>query len=129
MRCSPNFYNQPRYDAVLIQTTEGMIFGRLLALFIAQPTKKHKGAPIALILPYDGTFRTNERNKDQHFGLHRVRPFPQAKAELFAAQSIIRGGLLIPAYDTDTDYFVFDVLDGDMFLRMREVMYNERYPV
>ncbi|TEB21349.1 hypothetical protein FA13DRAFT_1832638 [Coprinellus micaceus] len=129
VRCSPDFYNKPRYDAVLIQTTEGMIFGRLLALFIARPTKKHKGVPIALILPYDGTFRTNERNKDQHFGLHRVRPFPQAKAELFAAQSIIRGGLLIPAYDTDTDYFVFDVLDGDMFLRMREVMYNERYPV
>jgi hypothetical protein len=37
------------------------------------------------------------------------------------ARSIIRGVLLVPTFEKEGDYFVFDVLDADFFLRTKEL--------
>jgi hypothetical protein len=117
LRCSPQFYGRPRYDSAMINTAEGIIFGRLIHLFVLRANKEDKGVAVALICPYDGSVAHTLRKKDAIMGFHRVRPGRASKPEFFFAQQIIRGTLLVPAGDTPTDFLVFDVLDGDMFLR------------
>ena len=46
-------------------------------------------------------------------------------AEFVDAHSIIRGVLLVPTFEKDDDYFVFDVLDADLFLHVKE-LWKER---
>ena len=49
----------------------------------------------------------------------------RGSAKFVDARSIIRGVLLVPTFEKEGDYFVFDVLDGDLFLRMKE-LWKER---
>ena len=41
--------------------------------------------------------------------------------KFFSVKSIIRGALLAPSFDDEDEYLVLDVLDGDMFLRVRDI--------
>ncbi|KAG2012091.1 ubiquitin and ribosomal protein S27a [Coprinopsis cinerea AmutBmut pab1-1] len=124
LRCSPSFHGRPRYDSVILQTTTGNIFARLLALFTLQApgTPDTDAIPIALALPYTAPIPKNLSTKDAAAGFYRVRRTVQAGAELFFARSIIRGAVLIPVNEQETDYLVFDVADSDMFLRVRELL-------
>ena len=82
--------------------------------------------PWAFIQPYDspiGALTTKEKEME----LHRVRAQPRGSAEFVDARSIIRGVLLIPTFEKDGNYFVFDVLDADLFLRIKE-LWKERQP-
>ena len=54
-----------------------------------------------------------------------MRAQPRGSAEFVDARSIIRGVLLFPTFEKEGDYFVFDVLDADFFLRMKE-LWKER---
>ncbi|KAJ3519256.1 hypothetical protein NMY22_g13291 [Coprinellus aureogranulatus] len=120
LRCSPQFHGQPRFDAVMINTDEKDIYGRLLYLFVLKVGKDDEGVPVALAIPYDGSVTKQQRRKDTEMGFHRVRPPRTPTAEFFFARQIIRGTLLVEAGDIPTDYLVFDVLDGDMHLRTQE---------
>lgn len=129
VRCSPSFQNSPRYDTVLIKLDQTVMFARLLGLFVVRPAQdpKHPGVPVALVLPYDAHITPAERRKDARFGLHRVRETSTGRPQLYFARSIIRGGLLVPVEDSQVDFYVFDVADGDMFLRVREITHCEKY--
>jgi hypothetical protein len=59
--------------------------------------------------------------KEKKLELFRVRGKPRRSAEFVDARSIIRGVLLVPTFGQDTDYYVFDVLDADIFMRVREL--------
>ena len=37
-------------------------------------------------------------------------------------RSIIRGAVLVPAFDKEGEYLVMDVLDADMFVRVRKML-------
>ena len=54
-----------------------------------------------------------------------MRAQPRGSAEFVDARSIIRGVVLVPTFEKDDDYFVFDVLDADLFLRVKE-LWKER---
>ncbi|TEB18351.1 hypothetical protein FA13DRAFT_1822013 [Coprinellus micaceus] len=132
LRCSPSFYNNPRYDSVMIQVDDGHpLFARLLHLFTVanshDPTSPR--IPLALILPYDGHVTQQEVTHDSFLGFHRIRPQVKPIPEVVFARWIIRGALLIPSFGDDeddismtADHFVFDILDSDMFLRMRDII-------
>lgn len=132
LRCSPSFYRSPRYDSVMIQTDGGHpLFARLLHLFTVANSQDPTSAriPLALILPYDGQVSQDERQQDKFLGFHRVRPKAKPIPEVVFARWIIRGTLLVPAFGDDednvsitADHFVFDILDSDMFLRMRDIV-------
>jgi hypothetical protein len=117
LRCAPQFYGRPRYDTAMVNTAEGTVFGRLIYLFSLRAKKEDKGVAIALMCPYDGSVAQALRKKDATMGFHRVRPGRHPRLEFFFARQIIRGALLVHAGDVPTDFLVFDVLDGDMFLR------------
>ena len=76
--------------------------------------------PWAFIQPYDSPIGPLT-NKEKDLKLLRVRAQPRASAEFVDARSIIRGILLIPTFEKDGDYFVFDVLDDDLFMRVQEI--------
>ena len=79
-----------------------------------------KSYPTALIQPCDApTGRL--RRKDIDLGFTRVRSRPRDRSEFVSVRSIIRGAVLVPAFDKDGEYLVMDVLDADMFVRVRKM--------
>lgn len=120
LRCNPSFYNKPRYDHVIIQTTNGSVLAQLLFVFTCVIDSIHY--PIALVHPYDAPIGRRTQ-KDKHFGLYRVRAKPRASSEFVYLESIVRGVLLAKdANSVHTDYndsFILDSVDTDMFLRIK----------
>ncbi|KAG2343754.1 hypothetical protein BDR05DRAFT_975792 [Suillus weaverae] len=108
LQCNPQFFNAPCFDCVFIQTKQKVILGRLLLLF--ECPVGNNVYPLALIHPYDAP--TGARlQKYKHLNLFR--------AEFFSIRSIIRGALLV--HNENLDYFIVDMVDMDMFLRVKEM--------
>jgi len=118
LRCTPQFHGVPRYDCVIIRTVDRVIFGRLLFIFtIVEGSTTY---PLALIHPYDAASGP-QRRKDRDLGLIRVRARPRASAEFISVHSIIRGAYLVQDGADVNDFFVVDVVDTDMFLRIKKI--------
>ncbi|KAF7377675.1 hypothetical protein MSAN_00190400 [Mycena sanguinolenta] len=105
LRCNPCFHNRERYDAALVKTTAADIFVRLVYVFTCEIGGKVH--PFALVQPLD--VKTGIRTNKEKALVH----------------SIIRGALLAPDFDKRGDYFVVDVVDADMYFRLK-AMYPER---
>lgn len=119
LRCNPNFYGHPRYDSVVLDTgNDTVIFGKLLHVFICSIGQRLE--PIALVWPFDAPIGMRSR-KDKHLGLYRVRAKPRDKAEFFSLRSLVRGAVLVQDFDKYGDFLVMDVVDTDMFLRMKTI--------
>jgi hypothetical protein len=73
---------------------------------------------LALVQSMDSPLGTR-RTVDRDLRFTRLRARPAALSEFISIHSIIRGALLVPDYDSDTDFFVVDYVDTDMFLRSR----------
>ncbi|KAH7927024.1 hypothetical protein BV22DRAFT_1153995 [Leucogyrophana mollusca] len=119
LRCSPSFYNAPRYDCVIYQVDNNQFaFARLIFLFecsIANTTY-----PTALIHAYNAPIGQRPR-KDKDLGLWRIRTRRRADAEFISVKSIIRGAAVAEDKTTPGDFFVIDTIDTDTFLRMKEM--------
>ncbi|KAJ3841526.1 hypothetical protein F5878DRAFT_531507, partial [Lentinula raphanica] len=117
LRCNPNFHNRPRYDFVIIRTAhDGPVFAQMRYLFAC--TVAGKPYPIALIQAYRVVHARSSHDKD--LGLLRIRK--DRVTELISVQSIVRGAVVLPASDNPMkadEMLVWDVLDGDMFLRVK----------
>ena len=120
LRCTPQFFGKPRYDFVLVDTVNGNIFARILYLFVIWIDQK--SYPIALIQPFDAYLGPTRRT-DKDLGLYRVGMKPRGKSEFISVLSIIRGALLVEAYDVGAGngYLVVDLIDGDMFFRVQQL--------
>ncbi|KAK0492589.1 hypothetical protein EDD18DRAFT_1108963 [Armillaria luteobubalina] len=53
LHCSPNFYNVPCYDGVIINTEKGVYIGQLIQLFECEYLEQQY--PLALVHPFDVT--------------------------------------------------------------------------
>jgi hypothetical protein len=119
LRCNPSFHGRPRFDCVIVYRGDGYYFARLLYLF----TYNFQGTtfPIALIQPYADVLPP--RKKDRELRLHRLRPTGKKHSDsiFISARSIRRGAFLVPALDHPNDLIVVDVIDTDMFLRIRSM--------
>lgn len=118
LRCNPNFQRKPRYDCVIINTTEGILFARLIFIFITEIDGEEY--PWALIHPYDSPIG-RLTSKEKKLGLFRVRAQLRGRTEFVDVRTIIRGVVLFPTFEKETDYYVFDVLEEDIFMRIQEV--------
>ncbi|KAG1726420.1 uncharacterized protein EDB91DRAFT_1239645 [Suillus paluster] len=125
LRCSPSFHNLPRYDCVIVNTTAGVFFARLLFLFTC--VIHDTFYPIALVHPNDAI--TGRRlQKDKHLKFWRVRSQPRETAsEFILAESIIRGVALAPDLTTAGDFLVMDTVDSDIFLHMKQMHLAARH--
>lgn len=121
LRCNPSFHGHPRYDGALVKTTGGHIFVELIYMFSS--TVEKKSHPFGLVLPLD-THAIGR--KDRLLRLHRLHAKPRKNAEFISAHSIIRGVLLAPDFDNYGEFFIVDIVDTDISLRLKD-MYPDRY--
>ena len=102
LHCSPKFHGRPRYDAVIVQTTNGIIFAHLICIFSYK--FEEKDYTVALIQACDAPIGRLLR-KDIDLGFSRVRSRPRESSELVSVDSIIRGAVMVPSFDKDGEYF------------------------
>ena len=122
LRCSPKYYNHPRHDCVLLNTNDGPIFAQLVFIFVIKLDGKNY--PIALIQAYEKprSVPATLRKKDKDLGFLRLQQCKENHMEFFWVQSIIRGVVVVPAYDDRNHSIVFDILDADMVLRVLDIL-------
>ncbi|EKM75982.1 hypothetical protein AGABI1DRAFT_94447 [Agaricus bisporus var. burnettii JB137-S8] len=109
LHCREEFHGHARYDCVLVHA-DPPYFARLKLLFTFSPftpVYKHQNRPL----------------RDKDLQLLRLRAVNSAEsAEFISIHSVLRGAVLIPSGESGIykdDYFVYDLLDPDMFLRAR----------
>lgn len=80
--------------------------------------------PLALVQPYPQVSPTSNPalQKDIDLRFLRLSKARDQDTEIVFVQSFVRGAVLIPAYDIDNHFLVFDVLDCDMAVRVREIL-------
>jgi hypothetical protein len=120
LRCNPDFRGNPRFDFAIVQTTNGFIFAKLVFLF--EYTIEDTPYSFALIHPYDAAIGPR-RQKDIDLGFYRVRAKPRQSSEFISVRSIVRGALLVEDFGRDGDHLVIDLVDSDIFLRLK-AMYS-----
>ncbi|KAJ3831635.1 hypothetical protein F5878DRAFT_549282, partial [Lentinula raphanica] len=115
--CNPSFHNAPRFDYIMFNSQSGPVFAQMHFLFVC--TVADFEYPIALIQAYKVV--NNRSSHDKDLGLLRVRKLRET--ELISVRSIIRGAVLVPASEDplkSDEMLVWDVLDSDMFLRVKK---------
>ena len=118
LRCSPSFFGKPRNDCVLVCTVEKLIFACLIFIFVIELHDIY--CPIILVQPFDLYLGPRHR-KDEELGLFRLGI--KSVSEFIPLQSIVRGSLIIKDFseEREGEYIVVDVIDGDMFFRVKEM--------
>ncbi|KAG5640563.1 hypothetical protein DXG03_008070 [Asterophora parasitica] len=116
LRCSPQFFGNPRYDCVMYNAGDMAIkFGRLIFVFTFD--LEDVEYLFALIHPYNAPTGVLRR-KDKHLGLVRVRARSRVDSTFIPIRSIIRGACLVPTFSDKGKYHVVDNIDADMFLHL-----------
>lgn len=133
LRCNPKFYGYPRYDSVIVNSDPDPYFARLICLFTCM--FNGQSYPLALIQPFTSVYtHRNRKQKDIDFELLRLRKNFRKDFQIVSIYTFIRGAVIIESGETpdppgpafkSRDYFLFDLLDPDMFLRGRNEI--ERY--
>jgi hypothetical protein len=112
------FFGKPRYDFIMVNSSTGPFFAQLVFLFATKTGTRTNAW--ALIHPYDspvGYPSTYEKGLE----FYRIRAKTRSSTRFIPANAIIRGALVIPTHLKDNDYYVFDLLDDDLFMRVREL--------
>ncbi|KIJ52403.1 hypothetical protein M422DRAFT_156634, partial [Sphaerobolus stellatus SS14] len=110
LRCNPDFYGQPRYDCVLINTNP-VTFGKILALFsyYGRAKVRHDIAFIRLLRPCSWKPKTKWDG---------CTVYEEKECDFFLLKYLIRGCHFIPTFnETNKRYYLNDLVDGDAFLR------------
>ncbi|KAJ7734783.1 hypothetical protein DFH07DRAFT_870865 [Mycena maculata] len=118
LRCNPSFHQRPRFDGALIRTETGHIFVQLIYVF--QISVGQNTYPFALAQPLDKPIGRSSP-KDRDLKLLRVRAKPRQSSEFFSVHSIVRGVVLVPDSEKAGDFLVMDVVDADMYFRLKSV--------
>jgi len=119
LRCNKSFFGQERRDCVLIKSEHGHFFARLLHLFkVTVGTQTHALAYVKRYSRPSGPLR----RKDKDLGLYRLQSRAN-RFEIVPLESVVRGALLVPDSDNPEECFVVDTVDGDMFLRMKTLIF------
>ena len=121
LRCSENFHGRPRYDFVIVQTVEKRIFVQLIYIFTVTVSKVKY--PLALVQPFNALVPNDTVEKDRDLGLIHVCTQARDKSKIIPVALIIRSAVLVKdlSVNMENDYLVMDIIDGDMFLRVKEM--------
>ncbi|KAF8427564.1 hypothetical protein L210DRAFT_3614930 [Boletus edulis BED1] len=125
LRCNPSFHGNQRYDCVLISTQDRHgntthIFARLLMMFRYVLNGNQDPLDLALVQPMDAP-TGNQCVLDHDLGFTRLCTRPTARSEFISLRSVVRGALLVPDFRHAGDFFLVDYIDGDWFLRAKQL--------
>ena len=119
LRCNPKFNNKPRHDHVLVVTPNGgVMFAQLIFMFTT--SNDNKTDPWVLIHPYD-TEVGRPTPLERDFQLFRIHAKACGSSRFISAKSIIHGVVVVPTHVKNNNYFVFDLLDDDLFMHVRDL--------
>ena len=118
LRCSPNFYNHPRYDCVMANIDDEIVFAQLAHLFTII-IDGNLPLVIALVHRFEQQSPPVHIRKDRDL---RFRLRWQDTGCFILVQLIIWGVPIFPAFDDERDSIVFDIVDTDMFLCISEIL-------
>jgi hypothetical protein len=133
LRMNSKFHNNERYDSCILNVDDThVVFGQLIAVLgVMVGNKEHL---LAIVLPYDEklseqgnvTLQRERKRRDKDLRFHRLRACKMKKPTVVFATSILRGALLVPDHSCphSDEYLVFDVVDQDMWLRMKTMTPN-----
>ncbi|KAK0493804.1 hypothetical protein EDD18DRAFT_1107781 [Armillaria luteobubalina] len=129
LRCSPDFYNHPRYDCLLIDSTDRPFFAQLMMVFTC--VIGGKDFPLALVHPFDQPVDAATEKLDDDLGFYRVRARKRKESMFVSVYMIIRGALLVEDFrlkpaDEFKEYLIVNYVDSDLFLRMKSLQYAGR---
>ena len=119
LHCSQNFFGEARHDHVIVHTTAGGFFAKLLLIFTISVANTLYS--VCLVQPLDAP--TGPPNaKDRDLALHRVRAC-QNVTEFVFVRTLIRGAPLVQDFEKAGDFLVMDVADhtGDLFICCHEI--------
>ncbi|EKM75949.1 hypothetical protein AGABI1DRAFT_45660 [Agaricus bisporus var. burnettii JB137-S8] len=121
LHCREEFHGHPRYDCILVHA-DPPYFARLKLLFTC--SVNGSTYPFAYIQPFIPVYKHQNRPlRDKDLHLLRLRATLSVDStEFISIHSILRGAVLIPSGESGVykdDYFLYDLLDPDMFLRAR----------
>ena len=119
LRCNKSFHGFERHDHVIIQLEHGHFFARLLHLF--EVTVGERSHALAYVESYCRPPGSMQR-KDKDLGLYRLQ-LKAKQYEIISLESVVRGALLVPDSKKPGQYLVVDTVDGDMFLRMKSLIF------
>ncbi|KAH6885699.1 hypothetical protein BKA70DRAFT_1236963 [Coprinopsis sp. MPI-PUGE-AT-0042] len=127
LRMNPDFHDRERYDACLIDVGGGQQVCAQMVTIIGLMVAG-KEVLLAVLIPYDeklteatGSKTRAKIRRDEAFGFIRIRERSRSKPAVVFADSIIRGALLVQDFSETNvkDFLVVDVVDADMWLRMK----------
>ena len=127
LRCNPDFHHAPRYDGIIYRKDNGVeAFAKLV--YITTHVLREVRYGVVLIQPLDANLGPR-RQKDMDLGLYRVHAKRRDQCEVIAINSIVRGALIVKdiGCEFDDEYYVLDVIDCDMFQRMK-THFATRFP-
>ncbi|KAF9060741.1 hypothetical protein BDP27DRAFT_1452568 [Rhodocollybia butyracea] len=117
LRCNPHFRGEARFDFVIFKGIVDPVFAQMHYIFVCKA--RDQEYPLALVQSYKVVHARPRIDKD--LGILRIRKGTQT--ELIPVSSIIRGAVVLPLASDNlaeaNDMLVFDALDADMFLRIK----------
>lgn len=122
-----SFHGRERFDCGLFSVYgDSFIFAQMVAVLgVEVDGVEHL---LSLILPYDEKTTGSAREKvrrDRDLMFHRVRARSRkADSAVVLARTLVRGALLVPDFSEKwpgDEYLVVDVVDADMWLRMKDL--------
>ncbi|KAF8812136.1 hypothetical protein BYT27DRAFT_7221243 [Phlegmacium glaucopus] len=114
LHANSDFHHRPRYDFVIIQASNiEVMFAQILYVFgvTINNTEEH----VALVLPFDETPDRQHCERDEALRFTHVQARHRSKATLINVESIDFKA------EHDDEYIVMDVVDADLWWRMKFV--------
>ena len=121
LRCNPLFHGHARHDSVIVDTggVDKISFAKLIFMF--KCTVFNTVYNIALVRYYHPSPPQSVTRSDKLTGFQRISLSPPKNAEFLFLNSVIRGAYVAPASDTrPNEFFVNDLIDSDMHIRLRD---------
>lgn len=97
---------------------DNVMFAQLIFMFTT--SNDNRTDPWVLIHPYD-TEVGRPTLLERDFQFFRIHAKTRGSSRFISAKSIIRGVVVVPTYAKNNDYFVFDLLDDDLFMRTQDL--------
>ncbi|KIK66841.1 hypothetical protein GYMLUDRAFT_69898 [Collybiopsis luxurians FD-317 M1] len=112
--CNPSFNGAPHYNFIIFDSVDGPVLAQLCFLFTC--TVGSKIYPIAFVQPYKPVSLTHWTKLEKDLGLLHLQK--EQKTEFISVHSIVHSAMAIPVLDSSREVFIWEVLDGDMFLHI-----------
>ena len=117
LRCSPSFFDAPRYDSIIFHDFgDTLTFAKLVFAIVCDLPHSRDKIPMLLVQPMQ---QVQRRPMDRELGLYPLKAKPRAQCRFIPLQSLIRGAVLYEDTMRAGHYFAVDVIDSDMFARVR----------